>query len=67
MLLSKVKMAQETVEKQRAVPMVIGPLTVARLAKLTDIDVPSFVQKLVPVYEELLAKLAALEVRSSLP
>lgn len=63
MLVNKIEMAQATVGVEKAVPMIIGPITMARLAKLTDIDVPTFVQKLIPVYQELLSKLSAMKVR----
>lgn len=61
-LLSKLQMAQQTVGVESAVPMVIGLITMARLAKLTNIDVPTFVQKLIPLYQELLKKLSATKV-----
>ena len=63
MLLSKIEMAQATVGVERAVPMLVGPITMARLAKLSNISVANFVAKLVPVYQTLLAKLASMKVR----
>lgn len=63
MLLSKIEMAQATVGATCAVPMLVGPITMARLAKLTGIDVPAFTAKLVPVYQQLLTKLASMKVR----
>ena len=64
MLLNKIEMAQATVGVERAVPMLVGPITIARLAKLTNISVPDFTAKLVPVYQQLLAKLASMKVTS---
>lgn len=65
MLVSKIEMAQATVGVNKAVPMLVGPITMARIASLSAIDVPMFVQKLVPVYTDLLGKLAAMKVCSS--
>lgn len=63
MLSAKLEMAQATVGVQKAVPIIVGPVTMARLANLSGIDVPTFTQKLMPVYTELLSKLTAMNVR----
>lgn len=64
-LLQKVQRAQKQLGAAAAVPMLIGPVTMARLAKLDGIDVAGVVQKLLPLYQELLQKLKALKVRPS--
>jgi Cobalamin-independent synthase, N-terminal domain len=65
-LLAKVQRAQAALGKGHAVPMVIGPLTMARLAALDGIDVAGVVTKLTPLYVELLKKLDGLGVRTAL-
>ena len=63
MFFSTFEMAQAMVGAERAVPMLVGPITLARLSKLTDISVADFVAKLIPVYQTLLAKLSSMKVR----
>ena len=62
-LTALVKRAQASLGKQAAVPMIIGPITMARLATLTDTDVPAVVKKLTPLYTQLLKELSGLGVR----
>ena len=64
-LTALVKRAQASLGKQAAVPMIIGPITMARLATLTDTDVPAVVKKLTPLYTQLLKELSGLGVRAS--
>jgi hypothetical protein len=61
-LLAKVKRAQAILGNGTAVPMIIGPVTMARLASLTNIDIPTVVSKLVPLYQDLLKHLKDLSV-----
>jgi 5-methyltetrahydropteroyltriglutamate--homocysteine methyltransferase len=61
-LLNKVKRAQQALGTGTAVPMIIGPVTMARLSSLSKIDVPGLVSKLVPLYQDLLKQLKALSV-----
>lgn len=55
---SKVADGQECVGKERAVPIVLGPVTLVQLAK-SKTSAPAMVTKLVPVYKQLLADLKA--------
>jgi 5-methyltetrahydropteroyltriglutamate--homocysteine methyltransferase len=61
-LVAKIKRAQQALGKEVAVPMIIGPITMARLATLTNTTIPEVVNKLMPVYKQLLQELAALGV-----
>lgn len=65
-LVAKIQRAQQVLGKGVAVPMIIGPITMARLASLSNTTIPEVVNKLMPVYKQLLQQLAALGVRCSL-
>ena len=64
-LLALVQRAQATLGASKAVPMLLGPITLARLATLEDTSVEDVVAKLQPVYQQLLQRLAELKVRCS--
>lgn len=61
-LLDKVKRGQAAVGKAAAVPMLIGPVTIARLSQLDGITIPQCVEMLLPAYSQLLAELKSLGV-----
>ena len=61
-LLALVKRSQQVLGKERAVPMLVGPITMARLAKLEGTSVGEVVKGLVPAYQELLRLLGGLQV-----
>ncbi|KAK9811094.1 hypothetical protein WJX73_002072 [Symbiochloris irregularis] len=61
-LIEKVKRGQEVVGKAKAVPIVIGPITLVSTAKATKLDVGAVVSSLVPEYVQLLKQLKELGV-----
>ena len=66
-VVEKVKRAQAAVGAARAVPMLVGPITMARLASLDGTTVPQVVAKLQPLFEDLLKQLAQMKVRAHTP
>lgn len=60
-LLDRVKRGQAIVGAQKAVPMVVGPLTLVSLAK-GDFDRAEMVAALIPAYINLLEELRAVNV-----
>lgn len=61
--LSTIKRAQATIGKNKTVPVILGPLTYLALAKIdTTTTLPQMLTKMLPLYADLLAQLAALGV-----
>eukprot|EP00892_Ulva_mutabilis_P010097 jgi/Ulvmu1/745/UM010_0118.1 len=60
--LDKVKRGQAAVGKESAVPMLIGPVTLAQLATLEGLSVSECVQRTLPAYSQLLAEVKKLGV-----
>jgi 5-methyltetrahydropteroyltriglutamate--homocysteine methyltransferase len=63
-ILAKIKLGQATVGKEAAVPMVVGPVTIARLAKLSGTTIAAVIDSLLPLYVDLLTQIKALGVSS---
>lgn len=61
-LLDRVKRGQAVVGKKAAVPMLIGPVTMARLAQLEGISISQCSEMLLPAYSQLLSELKKLQV-----
>lgn len=64
-LLDKVKRGQAAVGTAAAVPMLVGPVTIARLAQLDGVSIQQCVDMLLPAYMELLAELKNVGVSPS--
>jgi 5-methyltetrahydropteroyltriglutamate--homocysteine methyltransferase len=60
--LTQIRAAQNGVGPERVAPIVLGPVTLVCIAKLTNISRQDMTAKLIPAYVELLGDLAALSV-----
>ncbi|KAK4527654.1 hypothetical protein GAYE_SCF42G5579 [Galdieria yellowstonensis] len=60
--LNEISLAQKQVGKERAVPIVFGPVTYARLARCEGVSVDEMISRLVPAYVSLLNSLKSLQV-----
>jgi 5-methyltetrahydropteroyltriglutamate--homocysteine methyltransferase len=59
--LSRVRLGQQTIGKDKAVPYVVGPVTLVERASKTE-DLDTIVNRLIPVYNELFVELKKLGV-----
>ncbi|GJQ14670.1 hypothetical protein GpartN1_g6461.t1 [Galdieria partita] len=60
--LGEISRAQQQIGKERAVPIVFGPVTYARLARCEGVSVDEMISRLVPAYASLLNSLKSLQV-----
>ncbi|GJD12696.1 5-methyltetrahydropteroyltriglutamate--homocysteine methyltransferase [Galdieria sulphuraria] len=60
--LDEISRAQQQIGKERAVPIVFGPVTYARLARCEGVSVDEMISRLVPAYVSLLNSLKSLQV-----
>lgn len=61
LLLDQVKLGQDAIGKKKAVPLIVGPVTLVERSSKTE-NHDDLVKKIVPLYKELLQSMKGLDV-----